>query len=95
MLALVDLLLVGDDPNQQILLWLDGRLGVESRNGFDLAADLDKIWEELLWLNASITEYRWAVTLFIYTLTFTLKPMKSTKNVTLAEQCWVLHVAST
>jgi hypothetical protein len=44
MLALVDLLLVGDDPNCQFVLWLDGCLGVEPRIGFALAEGLCDTW---------------------------------------------------
>jgi hypothetical protein len=40
MLALVDLLMVGDDPNYLFVLWLDGCLRVEPRIGLPLAEGL-------------------------------------------------------
>jgi hypothetical protein len=43
-LALVDLLLVGDYPKQQFVLWLDGCLGVEPRIGLSLAEGLCDTW---------------------------------------------------
>jgi hypothetical protein len=44
MLALVYLLLVGDDPNHLFVLWFDGCLGVEPRSGLALAEGLCEIW---------------------------------------------------
>jgi hypothetical protein len=38
---------------------------------------------------------RCSVPLFIYTLAFPLQLRKSTENLTVAEHCWVLHIAST
>jgi len=46
-------------------------------------------------LKASIIGCRRAVLLSIYTLAFALKLRKSTENVRVAEQCWILLVAST
>jgi hypothetical protein len=43
MLALVDLLLVGGDPNQLFVLWLDGCLRDEPRIGLALAEGLRDI----------------------------------------------------
>jgi len=43
MLALVDLLLVVDNPNY-LFLWLDGCLGVEPRVGLTLAEGLCYTW---------------------------------------------------
>jgi len=44
MLALVDLILVGDDPHKQFVLWLDGCLRVEPRIGLALAEGLCDTW---------------------------------------------------
>jgi len=44
-LAPVDLLLVGDDPNHLFVLWFDGYLRFEPRSGLALAEGLhDRVW---------------------------------------------------
>jgi len=81
MLALVDLLRVGDDPNYQFVLRLDGCLGVEPRIGIALAEGLcDICGGGSLRIKASMIGCRRAAPLLIYILAFALQLRKSTEN---------------